>query len=68
MIIEVRVKPGSSCQEIREKEGKLIVNLKCRTENNKANKELINLLRKYYKKEVKIKSGLKSKVKRIEVE
>ncbi len=67
MIIQVKVRPNSSTQEIIEKDNKLIIKLKEKAEDNKANIELINLLSRYYKKRVRIKSGLKSRIKLIEV-
>lgn len=69
MIIHVKVKPSSGRQEVLDEgDGKFLVSLKSAPENNKANIELIKLLKKYFKGEVKIKSGLKSKNKILEVE
>lgn len=67
MIISVKAKPNSSKQQIKEEGGMLIVSLKEKAEDNKANRELINLLSKYCGKRVKLKYGLKSRIKKIEV-
>ena len=68
MIIEIRVKPKSGKQEIQKiskKEYK--VYLKQQAEDNKANIELLKFLKKYFKKDVKIIKGLKSRNKITEV-
>ncbi|MDE1848865.1 MAG: DUF167 domain-containing protein [Nanoarchaeota archaeon] len=68
MIINVRVHPDSKKQGIEKKdENNFIVFLKSPAENNRANAELVNLLHKYFKKEISIKSGLKSRNKIVEV-
>ncbi|MEK6883804.1 MAG: DUF167 domain-containing protein [Nanoarchaeota archaeon] len=69
MIIKVKVHTLSEKQEIiKEPENIYTVHLKSPPENNKANIELIKLLKKHFKaKEVKIKSGLTSKKKLVEV-
>jgi len=62
MKIEVKVKSNSGCQEINElSEGKYEVKLKSPPENNKANLELLKLLKKKFKKDFKIILGIKSK-------
>ena len=66
MKIKVKVKPGSKKQEIIKGEVWKI-SLKERAEKNKANIELINLLKKRFKR-VKIIKGLKSREKILEVE
>jgi uncharacterized protein len=71
VIINVRVKANHSEQKI-ESFGDLryLVYLKSEPENNKANIELINLLSHYFKipaKNIKIKSGLTSRDKIIEL-
>jgi uncharacterized protein (TIGR00251 family) len=65
--INVKVYPNSGKQEVIKKEKKYFVYLKSAPENNKANIELMNLLKKYFKSDVKIKSGKSSKKKVIEV-
>ncbi len=68
MTIKIKVKPKSGKSEVIKKtEEDYEVKLKSRAENNKANIELIKLLKKYFKTEVRIKSGLKSRNKIIEV-
>ena len=65
--IKVKVKPNSGRQEII-KEGKSYnVYLKSPAENNKANIELIKMLTRHFKKEIKIKSGFSSREKTVEV-
>ncbi len=68
MLINVKVKPNSGKQEVEKlslEEYK--VYLKSRAENNKANLELVRLLEKYFKGEVKIIRGKTSHKKIIEV-
>ncbi|MEA3329136.1 MAG: DUF167 domain-containing protein [Nanoarchaeota archaeon] len=68
MIIKVKVHPTSGRQEITKKsKDEFEVYLKSKTENNKANIELIKILKKYFGKEVKIKSGKTSRRKIIEL-
>ena len=68
MILNIRVKTNSGKQEINKiSEGKYLVNLKSFPENNKANLELIKLLKKEFKKNIKIIKGIKSRKKIIEV-
>jgi uncharacterized protein (TIGR00251 family) len=68
-MIKVIVKPNSDNAEIKfdEKENTYYVSLKSPPDKNKANKELVKLLSKYFKKRVLIKTGLKSKIKYIEI-
>jgi uncharacterized protein (TIGR00251 family) len=68
MKIEVKVSVKSGKQEIVNDNGKYIVKLKSAPENNKANVELVKLLQKHFKKSVRIKSGLTSRNKIVEVE
>ena len=68
MIIEVKVKPKSGKQEVvRIDSNRYFVYLKSEPENNKANIEMLKLLRSYFKKEVILKTGKTSKNKVIEV-
>ena len=68
ILISVRVHPNSGRQEIiREDESHFIAYLKSSPENGKANAELSKLLHNYFKAEVRIKSGLKSRNKIIEI-
>jgi uncharacterized protein (TIGR00251 family) len=68
MIIKVKVYPSSGKEEIvkiNEKEYK--VYLKKPPEDNKANIELIKILKKYFLKNIRIIKGLRSRNKIIEV-
>lgn len=71
MIINVRVKTRHSEQKIESFGNNLyLIYLKSEPENNKANIEMINLLSKYFGipyKNIKIKSGLTSSEKILEV-
>ncbi len=68
MKIKIKVKPNSGEQNVEEKEDFYIVKLKSAPENNKANLELVKLLKKYFKKQVNIKSGFSSRNKVVEIE
>ena len=68
MKIKVRVKPNSGKSGVVRGGEKYLVFLKSSPEENKANIELVKLLSKYLKKKVEIKSGLKSKIKILEIE
>ena len=69
MIIKVKVKPNSKSQKIEKiKENEYEVKLKSKPEDNKANLELIKLMKKHLNKEIKIIKGLKSKNKVLKVE
>jgi uncharacterized protein (TIGR00251 family) len=68
MLINLKVKTNSrnpSIEKISESEYK--ANLKSKPENNKANEELINLTKKYFKSEVKIIKGKRSSRKVLEI-
>jgi len=67
MRIKVKVRPGSNEQKIEKKEEDYVVNVKSKAEDNKANIELIKLLKKYFKKDIMIVKGYKSRDKIIEV-
>ncbi len=71
MIINVKVKPNFSRQDIEELgDGNYLIHLKSVPKNNKANVELINLLSKKFKvpdKSIKIKFGKTSNKKIIEI-
>jgi len=68
MKIKIKVKPNSREQKIVKKADSYLVYLKSRPENNRANIELVKLLKKYFDRPVKIKSGLSSRKKVVEVE
>lgn len=67
MIIKVKVRPNSGRQEIIANEEGYIVYLKSAPEDNKANMELVKLLKKHFGKAVRTKSGFISKNKIVEV-
>ena len=68
MIINIKVRPNSDEQSVEKlNEANYIVKLKSKPEKGKANKELINLLRKHFKKQVRIVKGLTSKNKIVEI-
>lgn len=67
-MIKVSVKTNSGKQEVvKISNDEFKVFLKSVPENNKANLELLKVLKKYFKKEVKIKSGFSSRKKSVEV-
>lgn len=69
MILEVKVKTNSKSQEVLTKgQNKYLVYLKNSPEDNKANLELIKLLKKKFNREIKILRGKTSKNKIIKVE
>ena len=65
--IIVKVKPNSASNEVLglDEQGLLRVNVKAPAQKGKANKELVKVLSKHFKKRVEILSGLKSREKRI---
>ena len=68
MEIKVKVKTNKNKQEIQKiDENNYIINLKSSPIENKANKELIKLFSKELKLRVKIKKGLKSREKILEI-
>lgn len=67
MIIKIKAKPNSGKQEIINDNGNYIAYLKSVPQDNKANIELIKLLKKHFGKPVRIKSGLTSRNKIVEI-
>jgi len=68
MIIKVKVKPNSKAQElVKTGENEYKIALKEKAEDNKANIELLKLVKRHFGKEVKIIKGLKSRNKIVEV-
>ena len=69
MKIKIKLHPNSSKEEIKKiNENNLEVWIKEKPVDNKANIELIKILKKYFKKEIKIKSGFTYRNKIVEVE
>ena len=77
MLIKVKVKTNSNKESVEKispelfseegYEGLYFVKLKSSPEGGKANLELLKVLTRYFKKEVKIKSGFTSREKVVEV-
>ena len=67
MIININVKTNSGKQEVIKSDKGYNVYLKSAPENNRANIELMKVLEKHFKKQVKIKTGFTSRNKHIEV-
>lgn len=68
MKIKIKLHPNSSKEEIKKISGENFeVWIKEKPIDNKANIELIKLLKKYFGKQVKIKSGFTSRNKIIEI-
>ena len=66
-VINIKVKPNSTSNKVLgvDEQGFLMVNIKAPAQKGKANKELVRLLSKHFKKRVEIISGLKSREKKI---
>ena len=68
MILKIKVKLNSKEQEIvKTRENEYKISLKEKPEDNKANIELIKLLKKHFGKEVRFVKGMRSKNKIIEI-
>ena len=67
MIIKVRVKTNTKEEIEKISDSEYKVSLKEKPKNNKANIALLKIMKKYFKKDVKIIKGLKSKDKILEV-
>lgn len=68
MIINIKVKSSSGRQEIKKiSENEYKIFLKNPSEDNKANIELLKLLRQHFKVNAKIIKGLKSKNKIVRI-
>lgn len=71
MRFDVKVTPGSSEESIKLEGERLVVKLKARAENNKANIALVKLLSKHYNvpsTNIRIKNGLTSKRKVVDID
>jgi uncharacterized protein len=69
MKIKIKVHPQSSRNEIKKIEEKSYeIWIQEKSVNNKANLAIIKLLKNYFKKEVRITSGFKSRNKIVEIE
>jgi len=68
MIINIKVKTSSNKQEIKKiSNNNYTALLKNPAQDNKANLELLKILKKHFKKDIKIIKGLKSKNKVIKI-
>ncbi|HRZ85302.1 MAG TPA: DUF167 domain-containing protein [Candidatus Paceibacterota bacterium] len=70
MLIKVKAKPNSKKQSVETDGEYVVVSVKEAPEDNKANIAVIKTLAKYYnveQKSIKIKSGLRNKIKLIEI-
>ena len=68
MIIKIKAKPLSGRQEVEKvSEGEYKVYLKSEPKDNKANVEMIKLLKQYFGKQVRILRGRNSRNKVVEI-
>jgi uncharacterized protein (TIGR00251 family) len=77
MLIKVKVKTNAGVESVEKissdlfseegYKGLYFVQLKASPEGGKANLDLLKILTRYFKKEVKIKSGFTSKLKVVEI-
>jgi len=68
MLISVKLHPASSQEKIEKiSENKFEIWIKQKPVDGKANEYLVKLLKKYFKKQVRIISGLSSRNKVIEI-
>ena len=67
MIIKVLVKPGKRKESVEVINGVYVVELTKKPVQGKANKDLMKVLKDYFKKDVRIVSGLTSRKKLVEV-
>ena len=68
IVISVTVKTNQPNQNIQFKENKIYVYLKSTPQNNKANIELVKIFTKKLKRPVTLKTGHKSKIKKLVAE
>jgi uncharacterized protein (TIGR00251 family) len=66
--LKLKVLTGKPQFNTKLKDGLLLVEIKSNPEKGKANKEIIKGLKKIFRKEVKIISGLKNKEKIVEID
>ncbi|PIU62733.1 hypothetical protein COX58_00385 [archaeon CG_4_10_14_0_2_um_filter_Archaea_38_6] len=67
MIIAVKVKTNAKEQSVEKKDNVYVVRLKNKPVKGRANKELLEILEKFFKKKVRIISGFNASVKRVEL-
>lgn len=66
--MKIKVKAGSSQEKVVDNKDGLVVYVKEKAIDGKANKAVLKLLKKYFGKSVRIVKGLKSKEKTISVQ
>ncbi|MCK4555397.1 MAG: DUF167 domain-containing protein [Candidatus Aenigmarchaeota archaeon] len=67
MFLQVSVKTGQQKTQLSVKDGRILVYLKNRPENNRANRELITTLTNEFERPVFLVSGHKSKTKKLKI-
>jgi len=68
MIITVKVKASSKRNKVEKQNDTYVIYVKAPAEKGKANSEVIKLLRRFFKRNVRIIKGVTSKTKIIEVD
>ena len=64
---EIKVVPNAGKDEVSEKDGLLLVKVKAPAKDNRANVAVIKLLRKHFRKDVRLVSGLTGRKKIVEI-
>jgi len=67
MRIQVKVIPNSKTRGVEEKDGVFVVRVTSPPEKGKANKEVVEVLEKYFGKKARIISGHQSRRKIVEI-
>ena len=67
MEIKVRVKAGSKENKVEKKDDYYLVSVKAKAREGRANKAVLKLLKKYFKKQVRILRGIRSREKVVEI-
>ena len=68
VILCIRVKPSSGKEKIEKKGEEILMWVKAKPENNKANQKVVRILEKVFGKKVRILKGLKSRKKLVLIE
>ncbi|RLJ08779.1 MAG: hypothetical protein DRP16_00605 [Candidatus Aenigmatarchaeota archaeon] len=68
IIIKIKVKACSKEEKIEKKGEEILMWVKAKPENNKANQEVVRILEKVFGKKVRILKGLKSRKKLVLIE
>lgn len=67
MEIKIKVKANSKEEKVEKRDGYYFICVKERAVENRANKSVLKLLKKYFGKQVRILKGIKSREKIIEL-